>query len=209
MAPLKIIFGAALLCVSTTSNAQSVDRWRPFIVEASARFGVPAGWIERVMQVESGGRTFLGGRPIVSRAGAIGLMQVMPATWVEMRLAHGLGRDPRDPHDNIIAGTAYLRAMYDRFGYPALFAAYNAGPGRYAAYLAGQATLPAETRSYLVEVAGNERPPSIRRPERGPAALFVPLVPIPRPSNARSAPERPSTLFIPLSTSRPEPGTAE
>ena len=59
----------------------------------------------------------------------MGLMQLMPATWAAMRAEHGLGHDPHDPRDNILAGTAYLRAMYDRFGYPGLFAAYNAGPG--------------------------------------------------------------------------------
>jgi len=74
-----------------------------------------------------------------------------PATWAEMRQQHGLGPDPNDPRDNILAGTAYLRAMFDRFGYPGLFAAYNAGPARYTASLAGQ-TLPAETRAHLAKV---------------------------------------------------------
>jgi soluble lytic murein transglycosylase-like protein len=80
-------------------------------------------WIERVMLAESAGRTTLGGRPIVSRAGAMGPMQLMPGTWAVMRTMLGLGRDPFDPHDNIIAGTGYLRLMYDRFGYPGVFAA--------------------------------------------------------------------------------------
>lgn len=80
---------------------------------------MPAAWIERVMQAESGGRTVLNGRPIISRAGAMGLMQVMPGTWAEIRSALGLGSDPFDPRDNILAGTFYLRRMFDRFGYPA------------------------------------------------------------------------------------------
>jgi soluble lytic murein transglycosylase-like protein len=119
-----------------------------------------------VIRAESGGKTMLDGRPTVSRAGALGLMQLMPATWAEMRIGQALGLDPHDPHDNIIAGTAYLRTMYDRFGYPGLFAAYNAGPGRYAAYLDGKGTLPGETRAYLAEVSGdrvavaNGKPPS-------------------------------------------------
>src|SRR3546814_4666575 len=83
------------------------------------------------MQAESAGLTHLHGRPITSRAGAMGLMQLMPGTWAAMRQQHGLGGDPYDPRDNILAGAAYLRAMYDRFGYPGLFAAYNAGPARY------------------------------------------------------------------------------
>jgi soluble lytic murein transglycosylase-like protein len=75
----------------------------------------------------------------------------MPATWNAMRSAAGLGADPNDPRDNVLAGTAYLRTMYDRFGYPGLFAAYNAGPGRYSRFLAGQ-SLPAETRAYLARI---------------------------------------------------------
>lgn len=90
----------------------------------------------------------MNGQPIRSRAGAMGLMQLMPATWAEMRAAHGLGHDPDNPRDNILAGTAYLRAMFDRFGYPGLFGAYNAGPARFEASLRGK-RLPAETQAYL------------------------------------------------------------
>jgi soluble lytic murein transglycosylase-like protein len=144
-------FGLALV-VAAPVHAGSVERWRPHIEEASARFGVPAEWIERVMRAESGGRTTLGGRPITSRAGAMGLMQLMPGTWAAMRARLGLGADPHAPRDNILAGTFYLRLMYDRFGYPGLFGAYNAGPGRYAAYLVGKMRLPRETRDYLAAV---------------------------------------------------------
>lgn len=134
-----------------------VGQWRDEIAEASARFGIPAPWIERVMRAESRGRTRLNGRPITSPAGAMGLMQLMPGTWAELRSRLGLGGDPHLPRDNILAGTAYLREMYDRFGYPGMFAAYNAGPTRYAASLASGRALPAETRAYLVEVAGRAR----------------------------------------------------
>lgn len=143
----------ALVAVSPT-QAQSVAHWRPNVEEAAARFGVPISWIERVMRAESGGRTTLSGRPITSRAGAMGLMQLMPGTWAAMRARLGLGADPYRPRDNILAGTFYLRLMYDRFGYPGLFAAYNAGPGRYAAHLATGRALPGETRAYVAQVAG-------------------------------------------------------
>jgi soluble lytic murein transglycosylase-like protein len=141
--------------------ADRVLRWQPEIAEASARFGIPQAWIIRVVRAESGGNTHLDGRPIRSRAGAIGLMQLMPDTWAAMRLAHGLDSDPDQPRDNILAGTAYLRAMYDRFGYPGCFAAYNAGPGRYAAYLARRSALPAETVGYLAAVTGRSSAPAI------------------------------------------------
>src|SRR5690349_12821399 len=91
------------------SPAQLLERWDGEIGEASKRFRVPKSWIRAVMRQESGGRTMLGeGQPIISRAGAIGLMQVMPDTYGEMAAEHDLGADPFNPRDNILAGTAYL-----------------------------------------------------------------------------------------------------
>ncbi len=153
-----------LLCLPVSARADPVGRWRPHIEEASSRFGIPVAWIELVMRAESGGRTMLGSRPIVSSAGAMGLMQLMPRTWADMRSRLGLGSDPHAPRDNILAGTYYLRLMYDRFGYPGLFAAYNAGPARYSAVLAGKGRLPDETRAYLQAVAGVEPGPSTVSP---------------------------------------------
>lgn len=164
MGALKLLAGVALLLAAEIAAARPVDRWRPYIDEASQRFGIPALWIERVMHAESGGRTELHGRPIVSRAGAMGLMQLMPGTWAEMRRRLGLGSDPHAPRDNILAGTYYLRLMYDRFGYPGLFGAYNAGPGRYADWLEGRKPLPGETRAYLATVTRGVLPASARVP---------------------------------------------
>jgi soluble lytic murein transglycosylase-like protein len=160
------------LLVASSADAQPLDRWTPFIGEASVRFGIPADWIARVMIVESGGHTSRGRRPIRSRAGAMGLMQLMPKTWAAMRDSYALGADPDDPRANIFAGTAYLRSMYDRFGYPGLFAAYNAGPGRYARALEGQSALPSETRVYLARLVGSPRP-SDSTPTRVPDVLFA------------------------------------
>lgn len=119
-----------------------------FIAEASQRFSIPEQWIRAVLRVESAGDV-----RAISSAGAMGLMQVMPDTWAGLRSRHGLGRDPYDPRDNILAGTAYLREMWDRYGnVAAMLAAYNAGPGRYEASLSGR-PLPSETRAYLANVA--------------------------------------------------------
>jgi soluble lytic murein transglycosylase-like protein len=180
---------------AAAERADAVTRWRPYSLEASRRFGVPLEWIERVMRAESGGRTHLDGRPITSRAGAMGLMQVMPATWAELRARLGLGSDPHDPRDNILAGTYYLRLMYDRFGYPGLFGAYNAGPGRYAEWLAGRRTLPAETTAYLAQLGGpdvNEPTAEKRWARQTPQALFAinrvnAVVPAQPPSTAAAA----------------------
>jgi hypothetical protein len=132
----------------------SQGEWDREISAASQRFNVPPEWIRAVMQQESGGRThWKGGQPITSHAGAMGLMQVMPATYEELRWRHGLGPDAYDPHDNIMAGTAYLREMYDMFGSPGFLAAYNAGPGRYMQHLETGDDLPRETQRY-VEIIG-------------------------------------------------------
>jgi len=148
MGALRLAIATLLVVLASPAIGQSRDALGVYVAEASARFGIPASWIWRVMAIESGGRTSVNGRPIRSPKGAMGLMQLMPGTWQQMRGAYGLGPDPDDPHDNIVAGTAYLRLMYDRFGYPGLFGAYNAGPARYAASLGGR-PLPIETRRYL------------------------------------------------------------
>src|SRR5207302_690873 len=124
-------------------------RWEPLIAEASVRFGLPESWVARVMQAESGGQTVLDGQPITSRAGAMGLMQVMPGTYDEQRRKYGLGVDPYAPRDNILAGAAYLKEMYGRYGYPNLFAAYNAGPKRLDDFLFAGHALPHATLVYV------------------------------------------------------------
>jgi soluble lytic murein transglycosylase-like protein len=143
------------------------------IEEASTRFGIPTSWIERVMRAETRGHTMLNGRPIRSRAGAMGLMQLMPSTWTDMRARLVLGNNPDDPRDNILAGTFYLRVMYDRFGYPGLFGAYNAGPGVYAAYLTGTRRLPRETVAYLGSVGGARQSAPLAKQSAPPASLFI------------------------------------
>jgi soluble lytic murein transglycosylase-like protein len=168
---------ATRLVVPASRPALVQARWADQIAQASLRFGIPAHWIARIMAAESGGRRLWQGRPITSRAGAMGLMQVMPGTWADMRAAYGLGPDPHDPHDNILAGAAYLRILYDRFGYPGLFAAYNAGPARYADYLATGRPLPAETRAYLAKMTqdGVDALPILPAPRDVPPrqSLFV------------------------------------
>jgi hypothetical protein len=130
------------------------DPWGPHIREASSRFGVPERWVRAIMRQESGGRLYdASGRPITSPVGAMGLMQVMPRTYDILRARHGFGSDPYEPRDNILAGTAYIREMHDRFGAPGFAAAYNAGPDRVDGYLSGAMILPDETVNYVANVA--------------------------------------------------------
>jgi D-alanyl-D-alanine carboxypeptidase len=141
------------------------DPWGSYIHEASGRFGVPELWIRRVMRQESGGQ-----EDVISWAGAMGLMQVMPDTYDELRYRYNLGDDPFDPHNNILAGTAYLREMYDRYGAPGFLAAYNAGPNRVDRYLNYGTPLPAETVNYVASIAPHLGPGT---PLSGPLAVYA------------------------------------
>jgi hypothetical protein len=141
------------------------DPWGPYIREASGRFGVPELWIRRVMRQESGGQ-----EDVVSWVGAMGLMQVMPDTYEGLRYRYSLGGDPFDPHNNILAGTAYLREMYDRYGSPGFLAAYNAGPNRLDSYLRNGTPLPTETVNYVASIAPLLGPGT---PMSGPLAVYA------------------------------------
>ncbi len=143
-----------------------------FMEEASRRFAIPVDWIRFVLDSESSGQV-----RARSPKGAMGLMQVMPTTWAELRLRYDLGNDPFDPRDNILAGTAYLRELLSRYGSPGVFAAYNAGPTRYEEFLTGH-SLPDETRAYLIKLAsrlGIELPPTwiADRQSSAAAMLFI------------------------------------
>jgi Transglycosylase SLT domain len=73
-------------------NDLSVRPFAAFVTEASKRFGVPEHWIGAVLHVESGAK-----QRARSSKGAMGLMQMMPKTWTELRARYGLGADPYDP----------------------------------------------------------------------------------------------------------------
>ncbi|WP_241491953.1 lytic transglycosylase domain-containing protein [Sphingomonas endophytica] len=127
----------------------AIDPYALHIAEAAQRFGIPERWIRAVLRAESAGDA-----RAISPAGAMGLMQVMPDTWVALRVRYRLGRDPHDARDNIMAGAAYLRELWDRYGnVTAMLAAYNAGPGRYDQHRATGRALPAETRAYVATLA--------------------------------------------------------
>ena len=155
--------GSAYETEQKMSDAALMARWQPLIDKASKRFHVPAAWLTAVMRQESGGRTMMAeGRRLVSDHGAMGLMQLMPGTYAEMRAQYGLGADPFDPHDNVFAAAAYLHWLRGRYGFPALFAAYNSGPGRLDDHLHRKRPLPVQTRSYVANIthmlASRKRP---------------------------------------------------
>ncbi len=143
---------AAMLVVGLTiagqAQARSMESYQPLIIEAADRFAIPPHWIRAVIVAESAADP-----QAVSDKGAMGLMQIMPETWDELRAQHDLGPDPFAPADNIVAGTAYLRQMLNRYGSVTLMlAAYNAGPSRVEDHLATGRTLPNETLDYVANL---------------------------------------------------------
>jgi len=138
----------AMLVLSLSPVTVLAQDWDDLVRQAAERNAIPATWVRAVLQAESAGDPHA-----VSGAGAMGLMQLMPGTWKDVRRMLNLGADPFDPHDNIVAGAAYLRWLHDRYGDAGFLAAYNAGPGRYDDHLATGRALPAETVSYVASVA--------------------------------------------------------
>lgn len=163
LAPL----GGAAAAFAAPAQPAALHPYAAHVAEASLRFGIPENWIWRVMHVESRGNA-----RALSHAGAMGVMQIMPATWAMLSARHGLGADPYNVRANILGGAAYLRAMWDRYGdIRLMLAAYNAGPGRADAYAAGRRSLPAETIAYVAAIA-----PAIG------ASSIAPLAPAPTAS---------------------------
>ena len=145
----------------------AADPWRPYIHEASARFLIRETWIRAVMRQESGGHQYLHGQLTTSSSGAMGLMQIMPATYEVLRQRYNLGDDPYEPHDNIMAGTALIAELFVKYGSPGFLAAYNSSPRTVDAYLAGRRRLPSQTVMYVASVA-----PALDGPSSGPLATY-------------------------------------
>jgi len=158
---LRLALAMTLICVSSafapaesfartgSSQAPGAQPYATSVAEAAQRFDISEASIRAVMRVESGGDP-----RAISTAGAIGLMQIMPATWRVLTARYGLGTDPFDVRANILAGAAYLREMLDRYGdLAAALAAYNAGPGRVDEWRSRARSLPMETLTYVARIA--------------------------------------------------------
>jgi hypothetical protein len=156
-----VLVVALLLAIAPSASAKpahsavaaqpiGADRVDQAVAEAAARFALPRLWIRAFIRAES-----FGDAHAVSAKGALGLMQVMPNTYSALRAELRLGSDPFDVHDNVLAGAAYMRAMFDRYGPVGMVGAYNAGPARWESFLAGVQPLPAETLAYIARLAPN------------------------------------------------------
>lgn len=155
------------LTIEAQSDADALalaDRWdlEDHAVSEAQRIGVSPDLILRQMQVESGGNP-----KAVSPKGALGPMQLMPATAKE------LGVDPNDPYQNITGGVTYLKKQMDSFGGDErlALAAYNAGPG--AVRKAGGVPKFPETQAYVAKLANRSSPP-VQPAQKGPAAPAKP-----------------------------------
>jgi hypothetical protein len=239
----QIVIAVVLLATQSPPNTQALRasfgplqpvrspttdlRYALEIDRAARRFNVDPAWIRVVIACESAFDP-----AAVSPAGALGLMQVMPRTYATLARRHRLGADPFHPGDNIMAGAAYLREMHERFGDAGVFAAYNAGPGRYRDYLDTGRPLPLETRIYdrrvrsSLQRIGSEsiQPTAIlpdqHRGEAGDTALIAvrdrlfvdrdrarfALSPRPAASMTREASRCPLPLVAPPSSAWPGPG---
>lgn len=156
---------ALVLIIVPAVRAADIQAYDAEITAAAHRFDLPHVWIRAVIKAESGGDA-----NAISAKGALGLMQLMPDTWAEMRDRYGIQGDVLDPAANVMAGSAYLAEMRNRFGYPGLFAAYNAGPARYEAHLLDGVPLPTETQAYLAKFDAG-----LGLQTGGTSGLFVPL----------------------------------
>jgi hypothetical protein len=135
--------------------------YAPLIHEAAEKYDIPVDRLRAVIATESNFDP-----NAVSRAGAQGLTQLMPATAKELGV-----RDPFDPAQNIDGGARYLKEQFDRFGnWDDAHAAYNAGPAR----VSRGGDLPAETRGYVQKIDARAGPSDLERVDGDPFAQDEP-----------------------------------
>jgi soluble lytic murein transglycosylase-like protein len=126
-----------------------VQDFESVIQEAGERYRVDPSLIWAVIQAESGGNPLA-----VSRAGARGLMQLMPETSAELGVTN-----PFDPTQNIMGGTSYLRRLLDRYrgDVKLALAAYNWGMGNLEKH---PEAMPRETKNFIATVEKSQRNPN-------------------------------------------------
>ena len=124
-----------------SNNLPREQDFESIIRDAGQKYGVDQSLIRAVIQVESGGYPLA-----VSKAGARGLMQLMPGTAADLGVTN-----PFDPAQNIMGGTRYLRNLLDRYrgDVKLALAAYNWGMGNLEKR---PESMPRETKNYISQV---------------------------------------------------------
>jgi soluble lytic murein transglycosylase-like protein len=152
---------AAAPVATLAADCEPVAETDPIIDAAANAQHLPPKLVRAVIAQESGFRPCA-----ESKKGALGLMQLMPATAAELKVA-----DPLDPASNVEAGTKYLRQLLERYkgDLPLALAAYNAGP----ATVDGAGGVPEvpETRGYVDAIVGL----------LGIKRIDLPSIPTPKP----------------------------
>ena len=138
-------------------QARRAHQFEPLIATYASQHNVRADLVRAVIQAESAFN------PLArSHKGAMGLMQLMPATAAELGV-----RDPYDPEQNIRGGVAYLRSLLDQYSHneELALAAYNAGPNAVNRY--GAVPPYRETRNYIARIKNNanvrQRPADVKK----------------------------------------------
>ncbi len=172
----KVIGTRAAIEATRRVDARYRGMYDALIEKHAATYAVSPDLVRAVIQVESGFNP-----RAVSPKGALGLMQLMPSTAIEMGV-----RDPFDPDENIRAGVAYLRQLLNR--YPGdeqlALAAYNAGPEAVQRY--GYQVPPyRETQRYVSRITGR----------RAASPVATPVI----TGKRASAPQLPGVVFAGLS----------
>lgn len=134
--------GYRLYIKERPQKSPSSEKYDHLINEASARVGLPFHLLKALIKVESDFDS-----QAVSRAGAMGLMQIMPENVKALKI-----KDPFNPRENIMGGAFYLKTLMERFEgkLPLALAAYNAGPSMVDQY-SGVPPIK-ETREYVEKV---------------------------------------------------------
>jgi len=135
---------------SPLKSAKGSHKYEAEVIKAAKRIGLPENIALHALYKETGG--LKDPESARSKAGAIGVMQLMPRTAKE------LGVNPHNPLENIEGGVSYLKKMYDKYQDPSLtLMAYNAGPGRLDRALRskeGISSLKPETLNYVKMAQG-------------------------------------------------------
>jgi hypothetical protein len=143
---IAIMAALASMTPASAQESETIDQALCRMIEsAAAAHRMPVDFFTRLIWQESSFRP-----GVVSRAGAQGAAQFMPGTAAERGLA-----DPFDPEQAIPKSAELLDDLRRRFGNLGLAAAaYNGGPARVEAWLAGRGGLPGETRNYVAAITG-------------------------------------------------------
>ncbi|MBE1556940.1 lytic transglycosylase domain-containing protein [Sporosarcina limicola] len=130
--------------ISSENIARDDGQYTDIIKQAAAKYGLPDKLVASVIRQESNFNN-----SVISHAGAVGLMQLMPGTAKFIGVA-----DRTDPVQNVMGGTKYLKTMLNQFdgNLELALAAYNAGPGNVKKY--GGIPPFKETQQYVKKVLG-------------------------------------------------------